>query len=68
MNVGVCRRSSDETGFIWTTEVPLSLQVERVAVGDRLPLGVTMDFLSDSSGKLFSKEGGSSLGDGTGRS
>lgn len=51
MNVGVCRRSSDETGFIWTPEVPLSLQVERVADGDCLPLGVTMDFLSDSSGK-----------------
>lgn len=54
-------------GFIWTTEVPLSLQVERVAVGDCLPLGVTIDFLPDSSGKLFSKKGGSSLGDGTGR-
>lgn len=54
-------------GFIWTTEVPFSLQVERVADGDRLPLGVTMDFLPDSSGKHFSKKGGSSLGDGTGR-
>lgn len=66
--LGSAAGAATRQGLYGQLKFPFSLQVERVADGDRLPLGVTMDFLSDSSGKLFSKEGGSSLGDGTGRS
>lgn len=39
--------------FKWKTQVPFSLQVERMTGGDCLPLCVTIDFLPDSSGKHF---------------
>lgn len=39
--------------FIWKTQVPFFLQVERVTDGDCLPLCVTIDFLPDASGKHF---------------